>query len=180
MLDKINLKYKRLLLFLAMFLVTLLAYNLSFKQALSSIVLHQELSGNVVENNFEFSAFPQIVRKDSFYSAVLKGYQVRKEDPDNRLWQAVSGMAISKKVLIGFSPELNKEPDTNLLDSGLLIKKFLIKGGYFNMVGFLDTLGQSRGNGKVLRLKLSPPKERNIDAHASMLEMSLTLIGKTL
>lgn len=155
MLEKLSLKTKKLALGLLMLLVLYLAYLLSFKKAISAAVLNAQLKA-VGEGGAEPPlAMAQLEREHGFYLAVLKGYQVRSEDRESRLWQSVSGMAITTGTAIGFSPEtVTAFSDTAAVDSTVLFDSFTFSGGYKNLVRLLDTLSKAKGIGRIAAAKL--------------------------
>ncbi|QDW25191.1 hypothetical protein FFJ24_010360 [Pedobacter sp. KBS0701] len=155
MLEKLSLKTKKLALGLLMLLVLYLAYLLSFKKAISAAVLNAQLKA-VGESGAEPPlAIAQLEREHGFYLAVLKGYQVRSEDRESRLWQSVSGMAITTGTAIGFSPEtVTALSDTATADSIMLFDSFTFSGRYNNLVRLLDTLSKAKGIGRIAAAKL--------------------------
>jgi len=155
MLEKLSLKTKKLALGLLMLLVLYLAYLLSFKKAISAAVLNAQLNAVGAGGAEPPLAMAQLEREHSFYLAVLKGYQVRSGDRESRLWQSVSGMAITTGTAIGFSPEtVTAFSDTAAVDSTVLFDSFTFSGGYKNLVRLLDTLSKAKGIGRIAAAKL--------------------------
>lgn len=155
MLEKLSLKTKKLALALLMLLVLYLAYVLSFKKAISAAVLNAQLNTVGAGGAEPPLAMAQLEREHGFYLAVLKGYQVRSEDRESRLWQSVSGMAITTGTAIGFSPEtVTALTDTTAVDSTVLFDSFTFSGGYKNLVRLLDTLSKAKGIGRIAAAKL--------------------------
>lgn len=155
MLDKLSLKTKKLALGLSMLLVLYLAYVLSFKKSISSAVLNAQLKAVGSGGAEPPLAMAQLEREHGFYLAVLKGYQVRSEDRESRLWQSVSGMAITTGTAIGFSPEtVTAFSDTAAVDSTVVFDSFTFSGGYKNLVRLLDTLSKAKGIGRIASARI--------------------------
>ncbi len=155
MLEKLNPKTKKIALGLLMLLVLYLAYVLSFEKSISAVVLNTQLKAVGERGGEPPLAIAQLEREHSFYLAVLKGYQVRSEDRESRLWQSVSGMAIVTGTAIGFSPEtVSSIPDTVAADSTVIFDSFTFSGGYKNLVRLLDTLSKTKGIGRIASAKL--------------------------
>jgi hypothetical protein len=180
MFKKIAYKQKRLGLALLMVLMVYLSYIFSFKQTINAIATHMELSKAGKNENFSDSALPQIERKNSFYQEVLKGYRIRKQDSENQIWQSVSGMAVAEKVLISFDPDDKSLPaDTGNFANNLVRKQFLLKGNYFNITRFLDTLSRARGIGRLSEVNLYMKKSQGQDHEAKDLNLAITLVGQS-
>jgi len=159
MLEKLNPKTKKIALGLLMLLVLYLAYLLSFKKSISAAVLNAQLNAVGESGGEPPLAIAQLEREHGFYLAVLKGYQVRSEDRESRLWQAVSGMAITTGTAIGFSPEMvTALSDTAAVDSTVLFDSFTFSGGYKNLVRLLDTLSKAKGIGRIAAADLGKQK----------------------
>ncbi|RQO65407.1 hypothetical protein DBR40_23940 [Pedobacter sp. KBW01] len=179
MLAKLNLKNKKIVLALLMLAVVYLAYLFSFEKAISAVALNQQLKAAQQPGQEPDAAFPQLERKHAFYQSVLKGYKVRHEDRENRLWQSVSAMAIAKNVEINFSPNINgAEKDTSEIARGIVAQKFIFKGSYFNIVKLLDTLAKSRGIGKIAGAKLVKKIANGNEEKTDKLSLELQLVGK--
>ncbi|AZI24061.1 hypothetical protein EA772_01395 [Pedobacter sp. G11] len=156
MLQKLESNRKRILLHLLMLTFVYFAYQLSFRQTIAAIRLHRELNDQQQSDAFSPGAISQLRKKAAFYAMVSKGYVVKKGDEDNRIWQAVSGMAVANNVLIGFNvAPLAAQNDTTELVAGINIKHYVLKGKYPNLVSFLDTLSRSKGNGRLSAVTLS-------------------------
>lgn len=153
--EKISPKTKKIAVYLLMLLVVYLAYVLSFRKAISALVLNAQLKEHSLDNGLPATAFAQLEREHGFYLSVLKGYKVGGQDREGRLWQSISGMAIASGTSIGFSPEENKVlMDTVAADSALLFDNFTFSGEYRNLVHLLDTISKSNGIGRVSFVKL--------------------------
>jgi len=179
MLKELDYKKKRLLMGVVILVILYLAYQFSFRHTLVAIRLNGELSQQQEGDGFSESSIIQIRRKSLFYKGVVKDYRIKKEDMDNRIWQSVSGMAVAKNVLISFdAAPLTIETDTSAVAKGLISKYFSLKGDYADLVGFLDTLSQSKGNGRLSMVKIFKPKENGVNQNGSALQLNITLIGK--
>lgn len=180
MLKKIGYRQKRLGFGLLMALVLYLSYIFSFKQTIDAIITNNELRKAGKDEGFSDSALPQIRRKNSFYQEVLKGYRIRKQDSENHIWQSVSGMAVAERVLISFDPEDKGLPvDTGKFTKDLVRKQFLLKGNYFNITRFLDTLSRAKGVGRLSELNLSMKKNQFQDDDRKDLNLAITLVGRS-
>lgn len=176
MLEKLSLKTKKLALGLLMLLVLYLAYVLSFKKAISAAVLNAQLNAVGSGGAEPPLAMAQLEREHGFYLAVLKGYQVRSEDRESRLWQAVSGMAITTGTAIGFSPEtVTALSDTAAVDSTVLFDSFTFSGGYKNLVRLLDTLSKAKGIGRIAAANLGKQKASSQDEGKEKLLLRLKM-----
>lgn len=179
MFAKLNLKNKKIVLILLMLAVTYLAYQFSFEKAISAFALNRQLKAAQQPGQEPDAAFPQLERKHAFYQSVLKGYKVRTEDRENRLWQSVSAMAIAKNVEINFSPNIiTAEKDTSEIARGIVSQKFIFKGSYFNIVKLLDTLAKSSGIGKIAGAKLMKKTVNGNEEKTDKLNLELQLVGK--
>jgi len=181
MLKTLNYKQRKILWAAIMLTAFYIAYSFSFKQAIGAIVTYKELTKAAHTESFSAGATLQITRKNTFYLSVLKGYKIRRNDSENYIWQSVSGMAISKDVLIGFNPDdKSVHLDTSQLTKKVLIKSFMVKGNFFNITKFLDTLSRSKGIGRLSAVNLSAKKETSPDIKKSdQLNLSFTLLGRT-
>ncbi|MBO9675247.1 MAG: hypothetical protein J7577_17500 [Sphingobacteriaceae bacterium] len=179
MLEKLNLKNKKVIMVLLMVIVVYLAYVFSFEKAISAVALNHQLKAAQQPGQEPDAAFPQLERKHAFYQSVLKGYKVRHEDRENRLWQSVSAMAIAKNVEINFSPNITTaEQDTSEIARGIVAQKFIFKGSYFNIVKLLDTLAKSPGIGKIANAKLLKKTANSSEEKSDKLNLELQLVGK--
>ncbi|CAH0304185.1 hypothetical protein SRABI27_04858 [Pedobacter sp. Bi27] len=179
MLEKLSPKNKKVIMVLLMAMVVYLAYVFSFEKAISAVALNRQLKQTEHIGQEPDAAFPQLEKKHAFYQAVLKGYKVRREDRENRLWQSISAMAIAKNVDINFSPNLgNVEKDTSELARGIVVQKFIFKGKYFDMVKLLDTLEKSQGIGRISGAKLMKKKENGSEEKSDKLTLELQIVGK--
>lgn len=172
-----NLDYKKknLVLIGGMLLLLYIAYVFSLKHTITAMQLNSQLKKEQEAAQTEDSTFPQISRKNNFYTNALKSYKVKKEDRENRLWQAVSNMALSQNVKIGFNPSQPLIADTIALQQGVVAQQFTFKGNYFNMVKLLDTLSKSKGIGKISELKLSDKKDLDSKDKLGQLTLQLNL-----
>jgi hypothetical protein len=156
MLENLSPKTKKIILGLLMLLMVYMAYVLSFKNAISALVLNSQLKEVASGGGEPSAAIAQLEREHGFYLNVLKGYRVKPDDRESRLWQSVSGMAIATGVSIGFSPEEVKVlSDTSAVDSTVVFDSFTFSGDYNNLVKLLDTLSRSKGTGRIASAKLS-------------------------
>jgi len=163
----------------SMILVVYLAYVFSFEKAIAAFVLNRQLKQAGHPGEEPDAAFPQLERKHAFYQSVLKGYKVRHEDRENRLWQSVSAMAIAKNVEINFSPNIaTAEKDTSEIVRGVVAQKFTFRGSYFNIVKLLDTLAKSPGIGKIADAKLMKKTAKSNEEKSDKLNLELELVGK--
>ncbi|TKC04533.1 hypothetical protein FA048_19530 [Pedobacter polaris] len=169
-------KNKNMVFFGAVVVVLYIAYNFSFKHTFDAIVLNHQLKKEQVNDQAADGSFPQINRKNKFYLSALKSYKVKKEDRENRLWQAVSGMALGNDIEISFNPNPLIIADTMAVQNGIVSQQFAFKGNYFNLVKLLDTISKADGIGKVSDLKLSTKKDNQSKADEN-LNMQLTLVG---
>ncbi len=152
-----------------------IAYVFSLKHTFEAIRLNSQLKKEQNAAQSEDSTFPQVSRKNAFYANALKSYQVKKEDRENRLWQAVSGMASAQNVQVNFSTNTQHVADTVALQQGMVAQQFTFKGNYFNLVKLLDTLSKSSGVGKIAEMKLSDKKELGAKEKTGQLTLLLTL-----
>ena len=177
MLEKLNSKHKKILSYVFAVLVFYLCYVLAFKHTLNAIKLHSELQGEELDEQGMASSYPNLQRKNNFYKEALKAYHVRNEEREQRLWQAVSGMAIAHQVDISLEPQLSMAVDT-AIHKEIVEQHFSFTGDYFGLVKLLDTLHESRENGRVGKLKISSKhgvgREEFVEGK---LNMSLTLKG---
>jgi hypothetical protein len=165
---------KKIMLILGMMVICYMAYQLSFKQALTAFMLSKELQKEKVGvSNFD-SSFPQVSKANAFYLSALKGYNVKQEDRENRLWQSVSGMAIANDVSISFAPNLTLVSDTLTIRKGI-INEFTFKANYFSIVKLIDTISRSKEIGKISYLKLSSKKDA--EKGKDELTLNLSLVG---
>jgi hypothetical protein len=179
MIAKLSQKNKKVMMIFLMVVVVYLASVFSFEKAISAIALNRQLKAAQQPSQEPDAAFPQLERKHAFYQSVLKGYKVRTEDRENRLWQSVSAMAIAKNVDINFSPNLNSvEKDTSEIARGIVAQKFIFKGSYFNIVKLLDTLAKSPGIGKIAGAKLMKKTANGNEEKTDKLNLELQLVGK--
>ncbi|RZJ76957.1 MAG: hypothetical protein EOO45_00300 [Flavobacterium sp.] len=155
-----------------------LAYQLSFKQTLAAISLNNELANQQPGETLSTAGITQLRRKAAFYANLSKGYNVKKGDQDDRVWQAVSGMAVAKNVLIGFDvTSAVLKGDTNSTKA-LFNKEYTIKGEYSNLVSFLDTLSKSYGNGRLSTVRISVGKIDHIWLYKKPIELKIELSGR--
>ena len=179
MIEKLSQKNKKAIMIFLMIVVVYLAYVFSFEKAISAFALNRQLKQTEHPGEEPDVAFPQLEKKHAFYQAVLKGYKVRREDRENRLWQSISAMAIAKNVDINFSPNLgNVEKDTSETAKGIVAQKFIFKGSYFNMVKLLDTLEKAQGIGRIADAKLMKKKANGNEEKSDKLTLELQIVGK--
>jgi len=179
MIAKLSQKNKKVMMIFLMIVVVYLAYVFSFEKAISAVALNRQLKAAQQPSQEPDAAFPQLERKHAFYQSVLKGYNVRREDRENRLWQSVSAMAIAKNVEINFSPNIiTAEKDTSEIARGIVPQKFIFKGSYFNIVKLLDTLAKSPGIGKIASAKLMKKTASGNEEKTDKLNLELQLVGK--
>jgi hypothetical protein len=170
-------KKKNMVIVGAMIIVLYIAYQFSFKHTFDAIVLNQQLKREQVNDQASDGGFTQINQKNKFYLSAIKSYKVKKEDRENRLWQAVSGMAVANDVDISFNPNLALvTADTITVKNGIVSQQFNFKGNYFNLVKLLDTISKTDGIGKISDLKLSTKKDNEPKVDGG-LKMQLTLVG---
>lgn len=173
-----NIKKKRGILYLLMVVVTYLAWAGSFEKTISALVLNRQLK-NIQQAEAEPDAgFRQLERKHTFYQQVLKGYQVRKQDRENRLWQSISGLAIYSEVKIYFDKEaVVTSTDTLSTIKGNVADRFRFKGNYKQVLVLLDTMEKSKGIGKLSILNIVKPKVENGISESNELDVDLKLTG---
>lgn len=154
MLSKLTIKQQQWLFYATIVLVIYMAYHFSISHTVDAIKLNHQLTKE--QNNAQGfdQSVDQVEKTNAFYQTVLKTFYVKKDDRENRLWQAVSGMALLKKVAINFSPGLQSTNDT-LTTKNVVEQNFMFKGNYFNLIQLLDTLSKSKGIGKISELELA-------------------------
>jgi hypothetical protein len=175
--DKLDYQKKNIISIAGMLLVLYIAYLFSFKQTLEAIKLNNALKDEQGAVNNPDGSFPQINRESAFYTTVIKGYKIEKNDYENRMWQAISGMATAQGVQISFNPTPQLATDTLAAQNGVISQQYNFKGSYFNLVKLLDTLGKSRGMGKVATMKLMAQKEMGSETTAERLVLQVTVKG---
>jgi hypothetical protein len=174
-----NLTYtqKNRVLIVAAILLLYIAYVFAFKNTVNAIQLNKQLQAEQNADHAMDSSFPQLSRKNSFYTNALKAYYVKNNDYENRLWQVLSDLAIEQKVKINFSPKPQAQTDTTTLQKGLLVQQFAFKGNYFNLVKLLDTLDKSKAIGKISTLKLMRPKDQDTKKMNGELGLQLSIVA---
>ena len=173
--NKLDHQKKNLLSIAGMVLCLYIAYVFSFRHTIAALQLNRQLKKEQGADQSLTNSSAQVSRKNNFYANAVKSYTVKKEDRENRLWQAVSGMALAQNVNINFNPKAQFITDSLALQKGLVTQQFAFKGDYFNLVKLLDTMGKSRGIGKIYDLKLFTKKENADQQNKSQLKMELTL-----
>lgn len=177
MLEKLNSKHKKILSYVFAVLVFYLCYVLAFKHTLNAIKLHSELQSEKQDEQGMASSYPNLQRKNNFYREALKAYHVKSEEREQRLWQAVSGMAMAQQVDISLEPQLAMAVDTTI-QKEIAEQHFNFTGNYFGLVKLLDTLHQSEGNGRIGKLKISSKRGVGSEEFSDgKLDMSVTLKG---
>ena len=173
-----NPRKKRLLLYLIMVIVTYVSWISSFQKSISAISLNRQLKQNQREQVLPDAGLSQLNRKHIFYQKVLKGYQVRTADRENRLWQSVSGMAIACQVEIAYDKEkLRVEADTLALMKGSTADRFRFSGNYHRILSLLDTMEKRSGIGRLSDLSIIKSKVETAEVKPGQLEVELTLSG---
>ena len=158
-------------------LIIFVAYKLSFQQAISAVIVNRQLDAGQEGVSYSESALAQLNRKNEFYLNVLKEYQIKKEDKEGRLWSSVSGIALAEDVGINFSPSAVQElPDSTDMVAGRNYQEFMFKGNYANLVKLIDTLGKTKGIGKIAELSLSS-KRGDAEAEDKRLTLRLGLVS---
>lgn len=171
MLNNLTFKHKKIGLLGILFLTLYIAYHFSFSKTFEAISINHQLQHEQIATQNLDASYPQIENEDSFYRNAIRLYKVNNDDRENRLWQTVSSIAISKNVKISFNPAQSSIPDT-IAKHQLFKHEFNFKGNYFNCVSLLDSLSKTRGIGLISNLKLSVPKERGSE---NELVLQLTL-----
>lgn len=178
MLAKLDSKQKNLIFWAAVVLLVYIAYICSFKPTLQAMLLHHQLEKDNSTATFSASSFAQTAHKNQFYQEVMKGYRIKTADYENRIWQSLSGMALSKGVDIGFAPNLlATSADTSAMSKGIITQQFNFKGSYFGLVKLLDTLSRTEGLGKVAELKLSAKTALQPEVKKDKLYLQVALKG---
>jgi len=153
-------------------------YIFAFRQTLVAFQLNRTLSGeDKVEKGIGYS-YPYLQKKDFFYRDVVNLYRLRDGDIEQRLWQAVSGVAIASKVDITLDPQV-AIADSMVVDH-ISEHAFSFNGSYFALVKLLDTLHKTPGIGRISKLKIE--KRRNPadpSAQPAQLDMGITFSGLT-
>lgn len=173
-----NPRKRRLLLYLVMVILTYVSWVSSFQKSISAMSLNRQLKQNQREQVLPDAGYGQLNRKHIFYQKVLKGYQVRIADRENRLWQSISGMAIAGQVEIAYDKEkLSLEADTLALMKGSTTDRFRFTGNYRRIISLLDTMEKSNGIGRLSELSILKSKAETAEVKPGQLEVELTLSG---
>ena len=173
-----NPKQKRLLMYLMMIILVYVSWVSSFQKSISAINLNRQLKQSQREQILPDAGYGQLNRKHSFYQKVLKGYQVRTQDRENRLWQSVSGMAISSQVEIAYDKEkVNTDTDTLASMKGSTTDRFRFTGNYRRILSLLDTMEKSNGIGRLSELSIIKSKAETAEVKPGQLTVELTLSG---
>ncbi|MBB2145775.1 hypothetical protein GM921_09775 [Pedobacter sp. LMG 31464] len=175
--QKLSDKQRKLVLIVAMLIVAYIAFRCSFVPALKAVQLNRELQQVQGGHKVSGSSFVQLNAEHEFYLRALKGYKVKKEDRENRLWQTVSGMALANDLQISFDPDLKVPTDTSAVSNGVVAQQFKFKGSYVNLVKLLDTLSKSSGIGKISQVKLSVKIENEVSMATNSLTLQVTLVA---
>lgn len=157
--NKLTFKHKKMVAFVGCLLSLFIAYQLSFVKTIDAINLNRQLKGEEHETQNISDAYPQLENKSKAYLQALKLYTVNPDDQENRLWQAVSGIAIAKDIKISFNPISSLSKDTSTIAQHIFMNEFNFKGNYFNCVSLLDSLSKSQGIGVISTVKLSVSKD---------------------
>lgn len=178
--QKLDSRKKHLAFAGAIIVILYITYSFSFRHTVDAIILNHELKTAQLNNQITDGSFPQLKRKNDFYVTALKGYKVKKDDRENRLWQALSGMALANDTEIGFNAGTNLPADTLAVQNGIVDQQFHFKGNYFNLVKLLDTVSSSSGIGKISEFRLtSKPENTSVnDTDKLTLKLTLTAIAK--
>lgn len=164
------------MLYAGMLFMVYIGWVFSFKKAILAVKLNTELHAQQVAENFQDASYPQVNRKHNFYTGVIKGYRIKKEDRANRVWQSVSGMAINLHTAIGFEPEQITVPDTAMVLAQQVQASYTFKGSYFQMVKVLDSASRTNGIGKISAFKLGAAKALSGE-EGDQMQMSVTFSG---
>lgn len=177
MFDRLSSRHKKILSYVVAALVFYLCYVLAFAPTLDAVKLHSELQSEKQDELVMEGSYTNLQRKNNFYKDALKAYHVKNEEREQRLWQAVSGMAIAQQVDITLEPQLSLAVDTTM-QKEIVEQHFNFTGDYFGLVKLLDTLHRSPGNGRIGKLKISSKSGVASDEFADgKLNMSVTLKG---
>lgn len=177
MLEKLSSRNKKILGYAFVVLFFYLCYVLAFAPTLAAIKLHAELQSEKQDEQGIEGSYINLKRKNNFYKDALKAYHVKNEEREQRLWQAVSGMAIAQQVDITLEPQLSIAVDTTK-NKEIMEQSFSFNGDYFALVSLLDTLHRSKGNGCIAKMKINSRSRINGQNSADdRLNMSVTLKG---
>jgi hypothetical protein len=174
---KLDHQKKNILFVVAMFLVTYMAYVLSFKHTLKAIALNNQLKSEAQFVQVADGSYAQVVRKNSFYNNVIKSYRVKIEDRENRLWQTVSGVAIAHQTAISLNPVNQIVADSTQFKRQIFTERFSFKGSYFNIVKLVDSLSKTPDIGKIASLTLALPKETLKEENSIQLDLTLNAVA---
>ena len=155
--------------------VLFIAYRFSFSHTIEAYQLHNKLQREASLQGSD-AAYPHLNKKYLFYKKVLSGYEVKKDDMENKLWQTVSNIAISQQVKISYNP-LQLPVDT-ASNHHIFSQQFDFKGRYFNLVKLLDSFGKSRDIGRAASLEITSPKSSDKDMENLSLRLKLIAIDK--
>lgn len=173
--NRLNEQQKNWSFVVAIIIIFMIAYHFSFRHAIAAYRLNHKLKKEQVDMQGEDSAFLQVNKKYHYYAEVVKSYQVKKEDRDNRLWQVISSMAVSKNVKINYTPQTSELIDTAGVAKEISTQQFTFKGDYFNLVKLLDTLSKSAQIGHIGKLYLYQPKTGTTENKNKDLTLQLDL-----
>ncbi|RYE25522.1 MAG: hypothetical protein EOP51_03905 [Sphingobacteriales bacterium] len=152
-------KQKKIFIISSFLLTILICYKLSFTQAFEAIRLNRDLHEQKRDAEQLDINYPQIERKNQFYTDVLKRYSVASDDHENKIWQTLSGIALSKNVKITFDPSSSSQQDTTSALRFFNRHNFNFKGDYFNCVSLLDSICRTKETGIITNITLALPKE---------------------
>lgn len=173
-----NVGKKRGIMYFMMLMVTYLAWVGSFQKTIDAFWLNRQLTQAQQADAEPDAGFRQLTKKHTFYQQVLKGYQVRNQDRENRLWQSVSGLAIFNEVDISYDQEKAKsETDTVALMKGTISDRFYFRGTYHHIVSLLDTIEKSKGIGRLSEVSITLPKQDTGTAPSDQLDVALKFSG---
>lgn len=169
---------KRGIMYFMMVVITYLAWVGSFQKTIAAIWLNRQLTQAKQADAAPDAGFRQLERKHIFYQQVLKGYQVRNQDRENRLWQSVSGLAIFSEVDISYDQgKAMAEPDTLAIMKGTVSDRFRFRGQYQRILSLLDTIEKSKGIGRLSEVSITIPKQDTGVAPSDQLDVALKLSG---
>ncbi len=176
--QKLNLQQKKLVSLAAMVVLFYLAYIFSFKHTLAAISLNRQLTNEQNNAQGTTESFSQIDRKNKFYLQALKSYQVKKEDRENKLWQAVSGMAMANEVAISFNPNAIPVADSTAITNAMVQQQFSFKGNYFKLVKLVDSLSKTKSIGQLAELRLFTNKDSQTQTKQLNLQVKLVAVER--
>ncbi|PWS29304.1 hypothetical protein DHW03_05670 [Pedobacter yonginense] len=177
LIQKLDDKKRNILLWLAMLALVYIAYTCSFSNTLESIRLHNQLQNEQQSVDDTDSTLPQTLRENEFYETALKRYEVKKEDRETQIWQALSGITVAKGVKLSYSAEPQAETDTTAIKLHIFKQKFTLKGGYFELLATVDALHKTKNIGQISSLKLASKIENGAEEKQKDLTLQLEMTG---